>query len=223
MKNFKYVLFMIILLLCSSSFAFAECTEEELTSLRDQVKNIKITYKHMGVVETEESFRYNDFLIKVKNMPDDFYVLLMAGTVKLTPTDGMASTTLSDGTWDFDVYSSKCEEKLDTIKVKLPTFNMYSLDPLCEGVDSEKFPLCGKFYNYNVSYEDFVERVKFHRQVNHIGEENENTTWYSEIIKKIVDFILKYKWYIGSALLVLIIGLTSLIMWIRARKRGVLK
>lgn len=37
---------------------------------------------------------------------------------------------------------------------------MYSLDPLCEGIDGRDFPLCGKYYEPRVSYADFEKRVK---------------------------------------------------------------
>ena len=151
MKNIKYIVFMIVFLFVNVFCVDASCTNEELNSLKELVNDIKVTYKHKGKVETDEGgVSYNVFDVKVKNIPNDMYISLMNGSVILKPVDGEIVESFNNGIWNFNIYSNNCKEKIDTIEVFIPRFNMYSLDPLCEGIDDNDFPLCGKYYEYDV-------------------------------------------------------------------------
>lgn len=217
----KRILFMIVLMFFGISFTYAECTTDEIEALKEEVKNIKITYKHMGRVEKEGTYYYDDYSINVKNLPDDFYIPIKAGTDKITSSN--SNVVLSYGQWKFDVYSSSCDVLLDSIEFKLPKFNEFSLDPLCENVDPDDFHLCGKFYDYDVNYDDFVKRVKQYRQIHGIDNKADENSWYDTNIKPLVEFIIKYKWYVGIGFFALILGIVGLTLWLRVRKRGVLK
>lgn len=225
MKNIKYILFSTIFLFLNILNVEASCTNNDIKNLKDLAEDIKITYKHKGKVETEEGAFYNIFDVRVKNVPDDFYVSLYDGTVKLEPIDGEILEEFNNGTWYFDIYSNKCNERITQIKVFIPRFNVYSLDPLCEGIDGDDFSLCGKYYEYDVSYDDFVTRVNDYRNRHNIDSDNTsiNDNDNNNIFGKILDVILIYKNYILIALGILLTILLIIMVINRKKKRGVLE
>lgn len=226
MKNIKYIIFMLLFLSLNIFCVNASCTNEEIYYLKEDASKIKITYKHKGPVDTEEGTIYSLFDVTVKNLNDDFYVSLLYDSIKLTPVDGIASTELSTGKWKFKIYSTKCNMLIDDIDVSLPTFNMYSLDPLCEGIDGDDFPLCGKYYEYDVSYEEFENRVKNYRDLHNLDSVNNdgnNDDSIQSIIDDVVNFVAKYKYYVLGVILALLIVMVILIIVKRNKKRGVLE
>lgn len=228
MRYLKYIVLIFSIFFLNIYNVFASCASEEINELKKQADNIKITYKHLGVIENEYGIYYNEFEVNVKNIPDDFYILLLNDTVKLEPVNGIVTEFLSNGLWNFNIYSTKCDIKIDTIKVNIPRFNKYSLDPLCEGVDGKDFALCGKYYEYDVSYDDFVKRVKQYRSSHNINntvdpdlsnESNKMQTFFNNLYK----FVTDYQLYVIISLSAILILLIVIIINKRKRNRGVLK
>lgn len=229
MKNIKYTLFTIIMLFISIFHVNASCTNEEISALKELADDIKITYKHLGRVEDNEgTFHYNNFEINVKNISNDFYIMTLSNTIKLLPENEMIKTVMTSGTWNFDIYSNKCEEKISEIEVFIPKFNTYSLDPLCDGVDGKNFPLCGKYYEYDVSYNNFVERVKHYRTVHNIGsnvdiDDKEEKNFFQLIYDKVLNFLVNYKLYVIISISIVLISIIAIVLVKRRKKRGVLE
>lgn len=224
MRNVKYMLFTLLFLFINTFYVQASCTNEDLTELRTEASKIKITYKHNGPIETDDFIDYNRFEVTVKNIPDNFYIKYSGDSETLVPNNGVAKTTLSNGNWNFKVYSNKCDEQISLIEVFLPRFNMYSLDPLCEGIDGDDFALCGKYYEYDVEYENFKDRVEHYRATYKIDSKNDDDNSYEKsYFNNIIEFIYQYKLYIiGFSVILLFIIILSIIMK-RRKKRGVLK
>ena len=227
MKKNIYQLIVILILFLSIPYIKADCTSEELKELKKETKQIKIIYEHMGKVTTEEGGTdYNKFSVDIVNIPDNYYIIVNDGlNYKEEPQNNKVNVILSNGSWTINIYSNKCESEIDTIRFKLPRFNIYSLDPLCEGVDGEKFPLCGKYYEYDVSYDSFKQRVEHYRTTNNIKKSNnsndtENKKNYFEII---INYLNKYKLYIISGVGVIILITVITIIIKKRRNRGVLK
>lgn len=55
--------------------------------------------------------------------------------------------TLSNGSWTINIYSNKCESEIDTIRFKLPRFNVYSLDPYVKEQMVKNFPYVANIMN----------------------------------------------------------------------------
>ena len=117
--------------------------------------------------------------------------------------------------------------KIGNINVKLPKFNSYSLDPLCDGINTDEFPLCSKYLEYQPSYETFVKKIEEYKKTKEIKpDDNNNTTddsTFTKILNQVLDFITKYQIYIISALTVILIILVILIISSKKKKRGVLE
>lgn len=226
MKNIKYIIYAVVFLFLNIFYVNASCTDMEINTLKELASDIKISYKHLGMVETDDLVDYNSFEVKVKNIPDDLYISLFNGTTVLTPVDGEIVEIFNNGTWNFEIYSSKCEKKITEIDVFIPRFNIYSFDPLCEGIDGEDFPLCGKYYEYDVSYESFRERVNYYRATHKIDDVDNNDTeknTFELILDNLLDYIVKYRLYIVITLVVILIALNLIILIKRKKKRGVLE
>ncbi len=221
MKKISYIfaiLFTIILLIPHVN---AECTSEELEELKTKAEEIRVTYEHLGKIYTEEDGESYDFFdIKIKNIPNDFYAV--HNGVKLVPEDLLVETKMPYGNKEIIIYSNKCEEKLKTITFKLPRFNMYSLDPLCEGIDGDDFTLCGKYYDYDVSYENFVKRVTNYKNTHQVSDEKKDNNEKS-IFDVLLKIVQKNVLYIGIGVIFLVFVILLILLIKKRRKRGVLE
>ncbi len=226
MKKIKYLIFTLIFISLSVSYVSASCTSEELSKLKAEASKIKVTYKHLGKIEYEDGdVTYSLFDVTMKNIPDNFYIKIPKLTATFEPTNGTAVAKINTGKWQLEVYSNKCEEMVGVINVELPKFNTYSLDPLCEGIDESEVPLCGKYYEYDVSYERFKETVSAYRD-NHMinneetDDEKEN---FSKVFNKISKFIVKYKLYFITFSIIIILTPIIIKLFKKKKKRGVLE
>ena len=228
MKNIKYMFITILCLFINVFYVNASCTDEQINELKLKAKDIKITYKHMGIIEKEDEIYYNNFEVKAKNVDNDLYFSLINGTIILEPKNSEVVYVFSNGKWNFDVYSKSCEQKIHSIEVNIPKFNRYSLDPLCEGIDGEEFSLCGKYYDYDVPYKSFVERINHYRITHNIKnnqnvEDKNNDDKFIVLYKNIFRFVKEYSLYMGISFSVVLIITVFIIVIIKRRKRGVLK
>lgn len=226
MKKSIYQLIVLIILLLNIPHIKADCTTEEIKELKKETKQIKIVYEHIDNATTEDGDTdYNKFSVDVINIPNNYYIMVNDGlNYKSEPQNNKVNMTLSNGSWVVDIYSNKCESRVDAIKFKLPRFNKYSLDPLCKGVDGEKFPLCGKYYEYEVSYDSFKQRVENYRITNNIKDsDNSDTKKQDNYIELIMEYLNKYKLYVISSIGVIILVLVIVFAIKKRRNRGVLK
>lgn len=229
MKKIKYILFTISILILSTLSVNAECTKEELNTLKQEANKIKVTYKHLGAIKDGENIVYNRFRITIRNVNDDLKVYIPAYEAELKKENDVIEYELGTGNWSLDIYSDKCEEMIRSISFRLPTFNEYSLDPLCKGIDGDDFKLCGKYLEYQVSYDTFKKKVEEYRNTHNIKENAEDKTTKEDniTIKKILNELLKYvidyQIYIIVVLGIILLILIVLIIIQKKKKRGVLE
>lgn len=140
MKKNIYQSIIILILFLSIPYIKADCTTEEIKELKKETKQIEIIYEHIDNATTEEGGTdYNKFSVDIVNIPDNYYIIVNDGlNYKEEPQNNKVNMTLSNGSWTINIYSNKCESEIDTIRFKLPRFNIYYLDPLCKGVDGER-------------------------------------------------------------------------------------
>lgn len=222
MKNIRYLLFTMIMLFSYMFCVQASCTDEELSTLKKKADDIKITYKHLGYVELEDGNAYYDrFDVNIKNVSDDFYIMFY--DEKLVPTEGVIKETMVTGSWNLMIYSNRCETQIDEIKFRLPRFNLYSMDPLCDGIDGDDFALCGKYYEYDVDYDNFVARVKYYRTIHNITSDGSDSDSSNNIFNLIFKYMSEYQIYIIVSLAVVLLILFIIITLMKRKKRGVLE
>ena len=106
----------------------------------------------------------------------------------------------------------------------MPRFNMYSLDPLCEGIDGDVFPLCGKYYEYEFSRETFERKVNAYRNANNIGiKDNNADVEEDDLLDIIKNFINQYYVYIITVILLIVVIVIIIIIINRKKRRNILK
>lgn len=224
----KYLLFTVMILFLNFTYVHAECTDDELNQIKEEVDKIEIIYKHLGEVNKEDGSKvYNEFLVTAKNIPEGVYVHLSPMTEEnFDETGEDLKIKLTTGTWYYNMYSSKCETVVDTITVKLPTFNIYSLDPLCEGIDGEDFKYCGKYYEYQIDRETFERKVKTYRMEHKVGQEEkteEEESSFQKILNKTKDIIKDNYKYILIGLGVILLIVLIIIIISKNKKRKILE
>lgn len=227
MKKIKYIVLLAIpLFLLNNSYIKAEeCTKEELDTLKAKADKIEITYKHLGEIEKEDGSKvYNEFMVTTKNL-DGFYVYLSPMTEEnFVELENGIQIKLTTGTWKYAIYSKECDTKIEEIEVNLPRFNIYSLDPLCDGVDSDEFSLCGKYYNYEVSRETFERKVNAYRKEKKIDEKDDKPEEKNnDIINKALEYLNKYYIYITVILSIILVIIIIAIIIRKKKQRGVLE
>lgn len=227
MNKLKNIFFTLIVFFSCMFCVNASCTDEELEILKKEANNIKVTYKHLGAtIDDDGVIYYNRFEINVKDIRNDFYILVDTGnngTIKLSPIDNTIKEYFVNGTYTFDIYSNKCDNRIKQIKVHIPKFNIYSTDYLCEGIDADDFPLCGKYYEYDVSYDDFVVRVNDYRNTHTINNDAIEESDESSLLNSILEYIIKYKIYFICLLVLLLIIFIVLLIITKRKKRSVLE
>ena len=167
MRKLSYISTIIFSIILFVSHVNAECTPDEINKLKIKADEIKITYELLKIPEESSPTYFN---VNIKNIPNDFYIIFEDD--KLVPNNSLITTQMVYGTKKIVVYSNDCTDNLKVMTFKLPRFNSYSLDPLCDDVDGDDFALCGKYYDYDVSYDNFVKRVTSYKN-SRLNEEKE--------------------------------------------------
>lgn len=221
MKKISYIFTILLSIILFISHVNAECTSEELNELKNKADKIRVTYEHLGAVDIGDGdVTYSLFNVNIKNIPVDFYVKY--NDDKLLPENNLISKQMTFGKKEIIIYSNNCEEKLKTINFKLPRFNMYSLNPLCEGIDGDDFALCGKYYDYDVSYDNFVKRVTNYRNT-HDASKNEETINEKSLLDEVLNIIKDNYLYIGIAFGIIMVVILLILLIKKRKKRGVLE
>lgn len=229
MKKIKYILFTFLILSLSILSVNAECTKEEINTLKQEANKIKVTYKHLGSnVDDEGTVVDYMFSLTFSNINADMYIRIddYNEEWKEVKNNKITIDKIATGKYRFTVYSNSCQEKIGNINVKLPKFNSYSLDPLCDGINTDEFPLCSKYLEYQPSYETFIKKIEEYKKTQEIKPDDNNNTddsTFTKILNQIINFITKYQIYIISALTVILIILVILIIGSKKKKRGVLE
>lgn len=227
MKKILFLMSLIISLFLFDINVYAECNSSDIAKIKNMLKKVIIAYKHIEPYTNEKGERvYDEFLVTAKNIPDDVYIHLYPMTDENfeESTEGL-KIKLSTGNWTFDFYSSKCDSILNAVEVKLPRFNLYSLDPLCDGISEDEFKLCGKYYEYDVSREEFERRVlEYKRSHSSVEEVEKDANINIDIVfNKVIDFIKKYYVYFIVILFGILIASILISYSYKKKKRRILQ
>lgn len=224
MKSLKKILLIFFILLTNIANVKASCTIEEKNELKSKVDNIKITYKHLGEIKKSDGTKaYNEFLVTASNIEEGLYIHLSPMTNEnFIENETNIQIKLTTGTWIYSIYSSKCGETLKDIKVVLPKFNVYSLDPLCDGINSDEFKLCSKYYEYEVSRDTFERKIKDYRLQNNIKDDLKEVEKES-IFNQMLDYIEIYKLYIVGVLILILLILIPIIIKTKRKQKQILQ
>lgn len=175
MKIIKYLTLFIIsfLFLSLSPKAITDnCSDKEDIELSRAASQIKTGYTYKEIQDERMINGVSvEFTINVYNMSDLLYLEVygIPGTPKTTYTTNnavngvinipnLSSYTQNTYTLMFKSKNSNCLDKVILNKqIVTPKYNEYSQSTEC--ADYPKFSLCQKFYNTNVTYEEFSDKL----------------------------------------------------------------
>lgn len=240
MKFIKKILYLIAPLLFMPN-VFAECDYSTQVQLSTDAANIKTKYE-VATGELDKSLylgcegggddcdvSYNYYLISILNLTDNYYVKVTNDQDKTTKTFTKADAN-EDGIvefkWDnvsnvttftFNIYSSsktKCPNKKQTTKyLTTPRKNFYSSFDICS--DMQDNYLCEEYVTYdNVDFDSFLQMLDEAKEKKANENEKNKSLW-----QKIVDFIVTYKWWFISGVVLVIVATLAVVTIIRKKNR----
>lgn len=216
--KFKYLLLTILLFLFITPKVNALCSKKNMLEVKEKANNIMLETQYH---KKENNTDTGNFNITFKGLTQELYILNQTTGEKYyyNNTDNGTFTiyNLPTGNYIFKVHYEVCySELMRTINYKLPKYNHYANDKLCEGL-KDKIEICSRTYQGNLIKEEFEKKVKEYR--NELGikepEELPDTTF-----DKIMNFLLKYYLYIIIGI-ILIVAITIKI--VINKKRGALE
>ena len=185
----KYIALILMLSLLNANKTYAACTQEQINEFERIKEQYKITY--------EFNNSRKDYTITFQIPYPDKYGYLIDENINIegnvTGTDTSFTVSgVSSGQYIFDVIGIEegCDDTLKNITLKLPRYNAYSEDPLCQGI--EEFVLCQPTYEKEIDRDTFISRVNTYKKTkeNKIEqqpvEENEEK---NGVIEKTIEYI----------------------------------
>lgn len=182
----RYIILAIILLIFSTTKTYASCTQEELNEFKKIENEYKVTYEFNSDTK--------DYIVTLHKPKSEPYTYLF--DEKLNTNDNVRGTEESiivskvmPGEYVFKIYKydDNCDDTLKTIEIKLPKYNAYFGDPLCEGI--EEFYLCQQFYDKYIDRATFESRIDTYKKTKE--EQNKQNTMIedSKNENKILEYI----------------------------------
>jgi hypothetical protein len=173
----KYLMLCLIFFVVTFIYPYTinaeECPSTELAKLKASANAAEIKYDYIKDYSQYEGRVddlniYNLFNISINNLTDKFFAIIYGkDIVYFYDASAEVPNTITKGffeggvqyTFDFIANTKDaCNgELLNTKTITLPSFNKYSLDPLCKGI--EDYRLCNMWYAGNIRRDEFVTRV----------------------------------------------------------------
>ena len=220
MKKNKYLLIITLLSLLYPIKTHAECTKEEIDYFKQIESKYKVTYEfnkstkdytltyHIanpekydyaitsGITEDilVEFNKINDNVIEVNKIPPGNYTIEVMG---ITET---------------------CNDTLKKINLKLPNYNKYSEDPLCEGI--EEFVLCQPTYDKEIDYETFSSRVATYKKNLKQNETTDDIDEITEEENKIITYLKNNMFQVITVSIFIILIIITIILTASSVKKS---
>lgn len=217
----KKIMFLLIMFLLSINVVYADCSTEDIKKYKAQVNNVDITYM-VREPELGEFGIINGIIdLIIQNLPDGFYVYSSYFDSNYYVSDWENGIIyMYDhmyGNYSFNIYHESCpSKKIRTIQFKVPRYNPYSEDELCNDIPEGNLDVCEPWYDYDLDYDTFVKKVEDYKMQSKPKAEVEKD-WFTSVIDTITTFLSTYITYIILGIVVLI---TIVVIIMINRKRG---
>ncbi len=142
------------------------CTYSDINALKNKVSLVKILYDYDETTLME---------ITLTNLQPDFYAMDFANKVEFQYDISSENPGIASSKEYFDnqvikinfiaAESSVCSgEEILISNIKLPRYNTYYGNELCDGIDPDKLPICSKWYPTPVEEYKFIEIVTNYKE-----------------------------------------------------------
>ena len=219
MKRIKYIIAILIFIMCLNVDALTECSTSELNRLNELAKNIDFSYEYqVEEVKPMESSEEVNFEVKYKitahNLPADLIIRINSDnnnrfTEKNNTVDGFLNG--ENVKVDTLAYTSNlCSGKVISTKtINLPYFNIWSLRDECE--ENKDFKYCQEYGRYNISEDTFLKEL----------EDYKNKPLIDKVVKNesVNNFLKQYGIYIGALAFLVIVGAVTFVIVNKKRNK----
>ena len=196
------------------ALSYGGCEYSEISRLRNFVSNINLSFDYY--IQDNQAY----FDITISNLiPDIYFVDSVSGNTYYYSNSYDGEITIKgnkhNGHYKFYSALEKCYGiKLSSKYYKLPTYNTYFTDTLCQ--QNKNFSLCQKWINVNYSYNEFKKMIdEYNNQHEDEGvADNTQVIYEKTILDELVNFYTQYYYII----LISIIVVCVVIMIISRRK-----
>lgn len=207
-------LLIMILLLVIPTFEVCGyyCDYQDVAKYKKIASNINYSYEY------EEINGDVVFHITLVNLNPTLYLKDSKGNIYNYTSNEIIVDAKNGENLVFYVYPTDTfcnDEFILTIRIQLPTYNVFYKDPICSGI--EDYNLCNKWSTHNLTYEKFIQNVSDYKEslkkteIIQIEEEANGILYY------IIKFMLN-NYYI---ILISIIIICSSIIYVRSKKNNI--
>lgn len=229
-KRMRIISILLIVFLFNNLNVKASCTEEQKKAFQSKLDQVSITYKYENeLLDQNNNVITGFFSINITGLTEDLALYNPERNLSLVGTkDGNFSKFgFVNGTYEFRLFvnNNVCNDASRNITIKLPKYNEFSDNYLCNGIDATKFLPCSKWYEYDLDEKTFLARLEEYKQQtkknNNVIEQvtEEVTDFFKVVSNHISDYLI---WYI-IGLLIIILSIVYLIYYIKKRKKGNVK
>ncbi|MDD3187513.1 MAG: hypothetical protein PHD02_03460 [Bacilli bacterium] len=197
----KLLIFFLILIIPMTVHASPYCDYNEYNEILKKAGNVNIMVDYK---ELEDSAV---FTITLYNIQADEYIVNNETGNKYYYADtnnGIISfnNITEPKIYKFTIYSTlnQCDDSaLATLYATVPTYNKYYKNKLCEGI--EDYKLCQRWSTIDLTYEEFKSQIDSYK-ASKIEEADKDDT-YKSIFDYMLDFYLKYYYYLLPSIIVI--------------------
>lgn len=188
MKRKKYIALTLILSLLCIDKTYASCTQEELDEFKKIESQYKVTYE---VNQATKDYTITFHTPAKEKFDFVIYTELDLNCSKIDETKGECyNIPIDEYQLEIIGVTTTCNDTLKELTLKLPEYNTYADDPLCEGI--EEFYLCQPTYEKEVDRETFESRVNTYRKTKAREEQTEeNSKEENAILEYIKDNLIQ--------------------------------
>jgi len=223
----KYILIFILTFLFMVPDVNAEegyCDLNDYARIKNIVNKITITSEYAKDENGNDTGKFN---LVIKDLTDELFII-----DEITPKEYYFEDTengtiiiknVIDVTYKFTIYYKTCDDKLiKTITHKVPKYNYYANNPLCEGIKEEELNVCNRLYQGDLDDETFKKIVNNYKESIDINNQeiNEEKNNISNNANKVPNLLEKYYIYIIIGVIVIVILVSATLI---NRKRGALE
>ena len=190
MNKKRYVTLTLVLSIIGMNKSYAACTQEQLDAFKLVEKEYKITYELNHQTKLYNVIFHRDINKNYTYVIDSN----MDSNNSISSDTNVIYNDVLPGKYSIGIIhiESDCQEELKSFDIKVPRYNIYSEDPLCE--DIKEFYLCKESYDKEIDRETFVSRVNTYKRKLNKKENTQEESKKEETNNNIldVDEILKY-------------------------------
>lgn len=207
----KHIIFTILLFLIMNVNVYAYCDRSDILRVKGEANRIEVDIKKL---KTSEGKYTGSFRVIINGLTSEMSIKDVNSDISYSYNDVISDVLTIDNitgtTLKLKVYYDRCSSNLvRTIEYRLPVYNIYSENELCEGLN-EEVTVCDPWYQGEVNEELIKEEVSKYKDSN---KNLDITKGSSEII----EFLSNYYLYIIISIILIV---TIIVILIVRKKRG---